>query len=221
MIDWNRIEHVLLDMDGTLLDLRFDNDFWLCQVPRAYARQWGISEEEAKNTLFPRMMELRGSLEWYSVDFWSRETGVDIVALKRRFRHNIRLRDGVHGFLRAVQASGRPLVLVTNAHPATLEIKFAEAEIGSYFSHQITSHDYGAPKEDQAFWQRLCSDLELDPARCLFIDDSDAVLQAAAEFGIGQILHVARPDSALAPVYHRDFPNLENYAQLLPVPGLA
>jgi putative hydrolase of the HAD superfamily len=33
MFDWNTINTVLLDMDGTLLDLHFDNHFWLSLVP--------------------------------------------------------------------------------------------------------------------------------------------------------------------------------------------
>ncbi|MCP4043692.1 MAG: haloacid dehalogenase, partial [Gammaproteobacteria bacterium] len=33
VINWNSIHTVLLDMDGTLLDLHFDNQFWLEHVP--------------------------------------------------------------------------------------------------------------------------------------------------------------------------------------------
>ena len=33
MIDWSRIDTVLLDMDGTLIDLRFDNHLWNVVVP--------------------------------------------------------------------------------------------------------------------------------------------------------------------------------------------
>ncbi len=32
-VDWERVDTVLLDMDGTLLDLRFDNWFWGTLVP--------------------------------------------------------------------------------------------------------------------------------------------------------------------------------------------
>ncbi len=31
---WSRIDVVCLDMDGTVLDLRFDNRFWLEMLPR-------------------------------------------------------------------------------------------------------------------------------------------------------------------------------------------
>ena len=33
IIDWTRIDTILLDMDGTLLDLGFDNFFWREHVP--------------------------------------------------------------------------------------------------------------------------------------------------------------------------------------------
>jgi 5'-nucleotidase len=33
--DWREIDTVLLDMDGTLLDLEFDSHFWLSLVPQA------------------------------------------------------------------------------------------------------------------------------------------------------------------------------------------
>jgi putative hydrolase of the HAD superfamily len=42
-IDWSRIDTVLLDMDGTLLDLRFDNWFWQELIPSRYAAAHGLS----------------------------------------------------------------------------------------------------------------------------------------------------------------------------------
>ena len=36
-VDWTKVDHVLLDMDGTLLDLAFDNDFWGHQIHAHYA----------------------------------------------------------------------------------------------------------------------------------------------------------------------------------------
>ena len=47
MIDWDSIDTVLLDMDGTLLDLHYDNHFWLEYLPQRYADLKGISPEEA------------------------------------------------------------------------------------------------------------------------------------------------------------------------------
>lgn len=38
-IDWQAVDTVLLDMDGTLLDLAFDNYFWQKLVPETYGEQ--------------------------------------------------------------------------------------------------------------------------------------------------------------------------------------
>ena len=47
-IDWQQVDTVLLDMDGTLLDLAFDNYFWQKLVPETYGEQQGISPAEAQ-----------------------------------------------------------------------------------------------------------------------------------------------------------------------------
>ena len=41
-LPWPEIHTVLLDMDGTLLDLRFDNHFWRELVPERYAERHGL-----------------------------------------------------------------------------------------------------------------------------------------------------------------------------------
>ena len=48
LVDWNQIELLLLDMDGTLLDLHFDNHFWLEHVPRRYAEMHDLPPEAAR-----------------------------------------------------------------------------------------------------------------------------------------------------------------------------
>ncbi len=69
-------------MDGTVLDLRFDNLFWLEALPRRWAQVHGVGEEEAIVMLKARFDARRGTLDWYCIDHWSEELGVDIAALK-------------------------------------------------------------------------------------------------------------------------------------------
>lgn len=51
MLEWAKIETVLLDMDGTLLDLNFDNHFWQEFVPQRFAELHGLPLAEAKYQL--------------------------------------------------------------------------------------------------------------------------------------------------------------------------
>src|SRR5690242_3298910 len=93
-IDWQQIDTVLLDMDGTLLDLHFDNFFWQHHLPAACATQWRIDRAEAEKNLFARFRAVQGTLDWYCLDYWRSELGLDIVALKREIQHLIAVRPG-------------------------------------------------------------------------------------------------------------------------------
>lgn len=216
LVDWNLVDTVLLDMDGTLLDLKFDNDFWLQRVPEAYALKQDISVDAAREALYPRLRALKGTLDWYCIEFWSDELGLDIAAMKRRYRSDISLRDGAVGFLSAVQGSGRPQYLVTNAHGVTVDIKMAETGIAHFFTELITSHRFNAPKEQPEFWERLVSHTGLNLGRCLFIDDTAAVLESARACGVGQVIGVTKPDSSRPINFYQEFTALESYEAIMP-----
>src|SRR5574344_700514 len=53
MLAWQEIETVLLDMDGTLIDLHFDNYFWQRLVPERWGASRGLSLESARQQLAP------------------------------------------------------------------------------------------------------------------------------------------------------------------------
>ena len=76
---------VLFDMDGTLLDLHFDNEFWLKSLVNDYASARGIRACDAKTKLQKKMKAKEGTLDWYSTDYWSRELQLDIVNLKKNY----------------------------------------------------------------------------------------------------------------------------------------
>jgi 5'-nucleotidase len=212
---WAEVDTVLLDLDGTLLDLAFDRYFWRERVPEAWAQARGISLPQAREQLTPRFRACEGRLEWYCVEYWSRELGLDITALKRSEAQRIRWLPGARDFLRKVRALGKQLLLVTNAHPASLAIKDEHAEVMRHFDAGFSSHTFGAPKEDRRFWHELARITRFDAARSLFVDDSLPVLRAARNAGIGRIFAVRRPDSAAAPRVQTEFPAVDAVAELL------
>ncbi|MGH1487111.1 MAG: GMP/IMP nucleotidase [Cellvibrionaceae bacterium] len=195
MINWKNIDTVLLDMDGTLLDLHYDNHFWMTHLPARYADIHNISAEESERKLHEHILSLEGTLNWYCLDYWSESLGIDIPALKRETKDKIKERPHVDTFLSALKNNNKHIYLVTNSHPAGIDIKLAETNIAPYFTEIISSHQFKHPKEQQAFWQSLSSYIDFDPKRTLFIDDNITVLNAAVDFGIKHILGIHQPDS--------------------------
>jgi putative hydrolase of the HAD superfamily len=216
MVDWEHIDDCFLDMDGTLLDLHFDNHFWLEHVPRRYAEAQGLSLEIAKERLRTRYRAIEGTLEWYCVDHWSRELGLDIVLLKEEVDHLIAVHPHVVDFLEALANRGKRRVLVTNAHQKALSLKMERTRLAGHFEHIISSHELGLPKENPGFWARLQTVLPYDPARTLFVDDSLSVLRSAQTFGIGSLLAVLQPDSRSPRRVTDEFPAIVDFADLLP-----
>jgi putative hydrolase of the HAD superfamily len=213
--DWARIDTVLLDLDGTLLDLAFDNHFWSVQVPAAWGRARSLDPQQAAEQLRPRFRAREGTLEWYCVDYWSRELELDIAALKQAHAQQVRWLPGAREFLRRVRALGKRLVLLTNAHPTTLAIKDERTQVTSLFDASFSSHVFGAPKEQPQFWQALARVEPFDAARSLFVDDSLPVLRAAHAAGIGRVYAVRRPDSSAAPRLQQQFPAVDAVSELL------
>lgn len=215
-VTWHEIDTVLLDMDGTLLDLRFDNYFWQELIPQAYAAARSLPLGEAVKILTPIFEAHRGQLNWYCTDFWSQQLALDVVGLKRVAQSKIAWRVGAVEFLKQTRRLCKKLILATNAHHDTLAVKHSQTGVEQYFDAVVSSHRYGYPKEHPSFWVHLEREHTLNPARCLFIDDSLPVLRAAKNHGIAQVIAVAQPDSAHPPRQCDEFAAVIDLQLLLP-----
>jgi putative hydrolase of the HAD superfamily len=216
MIDWSRIDTVLLDMDGTLLDLYFDNYFWLEFLPQRYASHHGCELPEARRFLTELSDTLHGSLDWYCLDYWSGKLQMDVEALKTEVQHLIRFRPGTPEFLAFLQQQGKTALLVTNAHPRALRLKLRASGLDRLLQSWVSSHDFALAKENTGFWLRLQAHAGLDFSRCLFIDDSLSVLRCARSEGLQHTLQVLQPDTTLAPREPSEFPGIVHFSELMP-----
>jgi len=216
MIEWDAIDTVLLDMDGTLLDLHFDNYFWMDHLPRLYAAKHRISQEESSAFLQATFHSGEGTLQWYCLDHWSEQLEMDIPALKQEIQHMIAVRPFAIEFLTQLHASHRDVVMVTNAHRKTLELKMANIDITGWFDRVVVSHDLNAPKEDQAFWHKLQALHPFDPARTLLIDDTERVLDSARDYGIAHLLTLLQPDSQGQKRLSTRFPGIHHFDEIMP-----
>jgi len=213
-LEWQQIDWVLLDMDGTLLDLHFDNYFWLNYLPEQYAKENNMSHQSAITHLTQEFDAQRGKLEWYCLDYWTSKLNMPIAELKEDIKHKIALRDECPEFLSLLKQRGKRLTLLTNAHPDSLSLKLRCTGIDQWFDDIISTHDIGFAKESQKCWQQLEQQLCFDKSRTLFIDDSESVLSSAQQFGIQYCYGIQHPDSTLDGKQTSEFPLIDKFMQL-------
>ncbi|MGQ9426946.1 GMP/IMP nucleotidase [Gilvimarinus sp. F26214L] len=216
MIPWHDIDTVLLDMDGTLLDLHFDNYFWLTHLPARYAQAHGVALEEARGKLAAHIKAHEGTLKWYCLTHWSESLNMDIRALKEEVKDKIGIRPFVGEFLQRLQRLNKKLVLITNAHPQSLDLKLEITRIDRWLDMVISSHQFQYPKEEQEFWPRLQVYEHFDPERTLFIDDTTRILRSAQTFGIRHLLCVNQPDSQTVREAVTEFPAINHFDEIFP-----
>ena len=202
-------------MDGTLLDLHYDNHFWQHHVPARFAEKHCLTLEESQRELGARYAQVAGSMQWYCVDYWSRELALDIARLKQEVAHLIAVHPHVEVFLQRARDSGRRVVLVTNAHHKSLALKMERTGLQRYFDKLISAHSLGMPKEQAHFWSKLQSVESFDPKHTLLIDDSLPVLRSAQAYGIAHLLAVYQPDTQQPRKAVVEFQALEQFDQLL------
>ncbi len=212
---WDAIDTILLDMDGTLLDSYFDDFFWEEYVPRAFAEANNLSPQDARKVLLSRYQSVEKTLQWADLDFWSEQLDLDIPELKCKIDHLIQVHPYVIDFLQFIDATGKDLYLVTNAHSKTLKIKLGKTTIGPYFKRIIPAEEVGDAKEQPPFWQKLEKMLGFDRTRTVLVDDNANVLQAAHDYGLQHLVYVAKPSSRLPVRYSPTFPSIVYFKELI------
>ncbi len=214
-IPFNELKYILLDMDGTLLDLYFDDYFWGHLVPEKYAEKHDMSFGAAKDYLYSTYKSHEKTLNWCDIDFWSRELNLDIPALKEQIRHLIEVHPHVIEFLKLMRQQKKKIYLLTNAHFKTVKIKFKKTKIGDYFDDVLCSFNVGHPKEYIEFWQKAEKKLKFEKDKSLFIDDTEDVLITAQKYGIKYLLFKASASSQAEPKKSESFMTIHDFRELM------
>jgi putative hydrolase of the HAD superfamily len=217
VIEWERIETVLLDMDGTLLDLHFDNYFWQEHLPLRYAELKGLEPSAARRHIVTHTHEIQGSLNWYSTDYWSEMLQVDIVELKHEVSHKVAMRPFCVDFLDALRLAGKDIVMVTNAHHDSLALKMDKTLLAHKFDRLITVHEFSLPKEDPRCWQEVHKRHPFRGDKTLLIDDNLNALASAREYGIDHLLAITQPDSRAPGRDIEGFDAIHSFDEIMPI----
>ena len=198
-IDWRSIDDVLLDMDGTLLDLHYDATFWLNNVHSIVANLTGESEHVIQERFHRELKKHEGTLAWYCTDYWADFFGIDLIEAKQQLAHLIRFRPHAEQFLNVLNSLPLRTLIATNAHPDVIQLKLNVVPLEDMVDGIVSSHQYGVAKEHPDFWRALFDEYAINPDRALFMDDSSKVLDAADRAGVREVVEIRHPNLSEPP----------------------
>lgn len=211
---WDQIETVLLDMDGTLLDLHFDSHFWLEHLPERYAQLHKLDQASAREHVLTAIRSQQGTLNWYSLDYWAERFQVDIVALKKEVQHLIGFRSDARHLLEFLQQHKARVVLATNSDQHGLSLKLPPTGLDQLVDDIVSSADFGIAKEEPEFWKALQGVVPYNPETTLLIDDNEQVLDSAQSFGIRYLYTILQPDMASPERKVTRYPGVRTFDQI-------
>ena len=185
------IECLLIDMDGVILDNAYDNDFWQNQIPEVIADSKSIAFDDAKRLAIQIFNYKKNTKDWYDVDYWSNMLDIDIEAQKRSEKSfsRISLYDGVIDTL-SVLKNKTKMILITNAHRKTLNIKLEKYNLTPYFDEMVCAHELNYVKEDIQLWYMLRSKYRLDYEKTLLVEDTINNINVGLSAGISGAIYV-------------------------------
>ena len=211
----NQCETLMLDMDGTVLDLSYDSHIWLKIIPEKLAEKRDIPITSAISFMNEHVTRMKNTLEWYCIDNWSKLLDIDVLEIHRAEKERIRYLPGAKSFLQEISNTSVRVILVSNSHRDTLNLKLKETDLDDYFEAIYLSHDFVYPKENPLFWKELMTKESFKKNKTVFVDDNQSVLESASIFGIKSLIQILNPDSQQPGLKSSDFFGVENLSCLL------
>ncbi|MCO8045391.1 HAD-IA family hydrolase [Acinetobacter bohemicus] len=206
---------VFFDMDGTLLDLAYDDFIWNELLPVRYAETHGCSLEQSRATLYTFYQQHNHTLNWYSSSFWTAKVGVDVLAMQIEHKHKVALRPYCLELLDYLKSNDYPIWLTTNADCASLAFKLEQMNLKDYFDVIVSSESIGHAKEFVEFWQGLNALHPFNPEQVYFIDDTEKVLNGARAYGIQNLFSIQQPSSGKVARKTCNYPMLHQLTELI------
>jgi 5'-nucleotidase len=214
-LNWDGIDDVLLDMDGTLLDRHFDNFFFEEALPRRYAALHAVPFDQARDRLMGMYRSVEGQLAWTDLHYWTEQVGIDVVAMHKELDAMIGFLPGAEDFLRHLRQLGKRITIVTNAHAAGVAVKTAKTGLDRYVDRIVDAFEVGYLKMRPEYWPTCQRLLGFDPARSLYMDDDEGCLMAARQFGVAHLVHSAKSSSQLPPAPLAQFWSVTDFSSLV------
>ncbi len=181
------IKNIVFDMGNVLV--HYDSDLLLKDYP------------DTDKTVLKR--EIYQSVDWVLLDRGRLTEQQLTERVQNRLPHGLRDAaarlikwyeltspvEGMEELIKKLHENGYKIYLLSNTSLAFHEFR-KNIDVLKYFDGTFISADCGLLKPDHRIFDMFCKHFRLDPAQCMFIDDSPANVESAIDTGFeGTVFH--------------------------------
>ncbi len=162
---------VSLDVEGTLVTHHFTRYVWQSAVPRLYAQQYGLTLQEAEETVLSEYHSIgMGRAEWFDIDYWIRRFRLgEADPLIEAHRSLIEFYPEVSHVLDTL--SQRYTLVAASSTPMRF-LHYILGDIEHYFTHVFSATTRFGKTKDREFFEWMCVEMGVAPECVVHIGDS-------------------------------------------------
>ncbi|MFW6056634.1 MAG: HAD family hydrolase, partial [Chloroflexota bacterium] len=162
---------ISLDVEGTLVTHHFTRYIWQSAVPRLYAQQYGLTLEEAEETVLSEYHSIgMGRAEWFDIDYWVRRFRLgEAEPLIEGHRSLIEFYLEVPHVLDALS---RRYTLVAASSTPLRFLHYILRDMEQYFTHVFSATTRFGKTKDIEFFEWMCAEMDVAPGSVVHVGDS-------------------------------------------------
>lgn len=183
---------ISFDLDGTLVDMNFDDIIWQKEIPSSFAKKNNVSFEEARKIVFSeyyKALFIEKTRRWTDVEFWFERFDLGSVEdmLREAEKHVIIYEDTLE-ILKYLKEKYK-LIIISNAHLKFIDVKLRREGLRDYFDKIISAPEELGMNKNKSIFLTVADLLGVKPSEMVHVGDSiQSDFDAATIAGLNAIL---------------------------------
>ncbi|MCK5043097.1 MAG: HAD family hydrolase, partial [Candidatus Aenigmarchaeota archaeon] len=188
------ITHISFDLDGTLVNEKFDKIIWHEEIPKLFAEKNNIDIETATNMVYAEYY--RGAFidkvdRWTDISYWFDRLGLDgWNTLMVNMKKHILVYDDTLKMFEQLSARKYKLIIISNAEEKFLDMKLEAEGLKKHFSSVFSAQStFGVRKKNKEIFMKVLERLGIKPENMIHVgNDRYLDLEVPSSVGIKSFL---------------------------------